>query len=72
MVLGVVVDLTMSHEGAVVVRNKEDRVTELEATIAEMEALGTFPPATAAKVYGRLNFAEARCSGRCMAPLMGQ
>ena len=25
-------------------------VTELEATIAEMEALGTFPPATAVKV----------------------
>lgn len=39
VVLGVVVALTQSQEGVVVVRNKEDRVTELGATINEMESL---------------------------------
>eukprot|EP00913_Durusdinium_trenchii_P035780 g33481.t1 len=71
VVLGVVVDLSQSSDGVVIVRNKEDRVQELEATIEEMEAVQSFPAATAAKVYGRLNFAEAQCSGRWLAPLMG-
>ena len=71
IVLGVVVDLSQSQEGVVVVRNKDDRVDELEATIKEVDSLGAFPPATAAKVYGRLNFAEAQCSGRWLAPLLG-
>ena len=71
VVLGVVIDLNQSQDGVVVVRNKDERVDELEATITEVESLGVFPPATAAKVYGRLNFAEAQCSGRWLAPLLG-
>lgn len=50
-------------------KNKAERVAELETAIADMRDMNTFP-ATAAKVYGRLNFAEAQCSGRWLAPIM--
>ena len=70
VVLGVAIDLTQSHENVVLVKNKAERVGELESAITDMKDLNTFPPATAAKVYGRLNFAEAQCSGRWLAPIM--
>ena len=64
------IDLTQSHDSIVLVKNKAERVDGLESAIVDMKDLNTFPPATAAKVYGRLNFAEAQCSGRWLAPIM--
>ena len=43
VVLGVVVDLSQSSDGVVIVRNKEDRVQELEATIEEMDPYSLSP-----------------------------
>ena len=70
VVLGVVIDLSQVGEGAVVVRNKPERADELDVTIEEIRRLKSFPPSMAAKVYGRLNFAEAQCSGRWLAPIL--
>lgn len=42
----------------------------MDSVIKELSSLKTFPPAMAAKVYGRMNFAEAQCSGRWLAPVL--
>ena len=70
VVLGVVIDLEKVSDGLVLVRNKPERAEELDAVIQELAQLRSFPPSMAAKVYGRLNFAEAQCSGRWLAPIL--
>ena len=70
VVLGVQVDLTESHLGFVKVCNKPERVLEVEEVRKEVESSRQFPPSTAARLYGRLNFAEAQCSGRWLVPVM--
>ena len=70
VVLGVVIDLGKVSDGLVLVRNKPERADELDAVIRELAHIRSFPPSTAAKVYGRLNFAEAQCSGRWLAPIL--
>lgn len=57
------IDLGRVSEGLVLVRNKPERADELDAVVRELADLKSFPPSKAAKVYGRLNFAEAQCSG---------
>eukprot|EP00438_Fugacium_kawagutii_P007549 Skav213929 [mRNA] locus=scaffold2079:127721:128731:+ [translate_table: standard] len=69
-VLGAVVDLGETLDGVVVVRNKPERLDELRRTIQEVEASNMFSPAMAARVHGRLTYAEAQCSGRWLAPLL--
>ena len=68
--LGVVIDLGQVNEGVVMVRNKQERADELDNVVEELKKLKSFPPSMAAKVYGRLNFAEAQCSGRWLAPIL--
>ena len=69
-VLGVVIDLTKSVEGLVVVKNKPERIGELRETIKEAKETRTFSSAMAARVQGRLLYAEAQCSGRWLTPLL--
>ena len=69
-VLGVVVDLSKSVDGIVVVKNKPERVQELRETVAETKLSKSFPAAVAARVQGRLLYAEAQCSGRWLTPLL--
>ena len=69
-VLGVLVDLSRSAEGIVVIKNKPSRMAELRDTIEQVEKTSEFSPALAARVQGRLTYAEAQCSGRWLAPLL--
>ena len=69
-VLGAIVSLRESMEGVIVVRNKPERLDELRSTNAEVRESGAFPPALAARIQGRLTYAEAQCSGRWLAPLL--
>lgn len=61
MALGVAVDLGQASEGVVLVENKAERAEELDTVVNEVRLMRSFPPSMAAKVYGRLNFAEAQC-----------
>ena len=69
-VLGVVVDLEHAVEGVVKVHNKPERAQELQEVLKEVEISGSFPPALAAKVQGRMMFAEAQCCGRWLLPVL--
>eukprot|EP00435_Cladocopium_sp_Y103_P024718 s1417_g6.t1 len=70
VVLGVVIDLTEAQRGVCLVRNKPERASELREVIEEVKSMKSFPPSMAARVYGRLNFAESQCSGRWLAPVL--
>ena len=69
-VLGVVVDLTETSSGVVKVSNKPGRATEMEEVLEDVKKSGEFSPAMAAKVQGRMMFAEAQCCGRWLAPVL--
>jgi hypothetical protein len=63
-VLGVTVDFKGSPRGAVLIKNKADRVTELLGAVASAKAHGlTF--AEAASLRGRFQYAESQTFGRC-------
>lgn len=68
--LGVVVDLTETSSGVVKVSNKPGRATEMEEVLVDVKKSGEFSPAMAAKVQGRMMFAEAQCCGRWLAPVL--
>ena len=53
-----------------VVKNKPERIGELRETIKEAKETRTFSSAMAARVQGRLLYAEAQCSGRWLTPLL--
>ena len=63
-VLGVAVDFSGSHGGAVLIRNKEDRVTELLESVAVAKSRG-LSFAKAASLRGRFQYAESQTFGRC-------
>ena len=72
-VLGVVVDLSRTQQEVVVVSNKPERVEELRRAREEIELANEISPAVAARIQGRLIYAEAQCSGRWLTPrLHGQ
>ena len=66
-VLGVVVDLSASDSGKIVVRNKLDRVDGIAAQVDEIVAEGICKPSTAASLRGRFQFAEGQLYGRAVA-----
>lgn len=59
-VLGVVVDRTKMRQGVVIVSNKPERIEGLRKAREEIELI---PPPLAARIEGRLKYAEAQCSG---------
>ena len=69
-VLGVIVDLECASSGVVKVHNKPERAQELEEVLGEVEKGSAFPPALAAKIQGRMMFAEAQCCGRWLLPVL--
>ena len=69
-VLGAVVDLSETAEGVVSVKNKPERLQELVETQAEVARMGETSPALASRIQGRLNYAEAQCAGRWIAPVL--
>lgn len=69
-VLGVVVDLSRTQQEVVVVSNKPERVEELRRAREEIELANEISPAVAARIQGRLIYAEAQCSGRWLTPLL--
>ena len=69
-VLGVIVDLEHADSGVVKVHNKPERARELEEVLQEVEEGCSFPPALAAKIQGRMMFAEAQCCGRWLLPVL--
>eukprot|EP00438_Fugacium_kawagutii_P031542 Skav209363 [mRNA] locus=scaffold1388:119609:120619:- [translate_table: standard] len=69
-VLGAVVDLRESLGGVILVKNKPERLVEFRKTVEEVKCSKCFPPTLAARVQGRLTYAEAQCSGRWLAPLL--
>ena len=58
-VLGVVIDLSESQRESTRVENKPSRAEEMREVIEEVERDHTLTPATAAKMQGRMMFAEA-------------
>ena len=66
-VFGVVVDLSASDSGKVVVRNKLDRVEAIAAQVDDMVAEGVCKPSAAASLRGRFQFAEGQLYGRAVA-----
>ena len=69
-VLGVVVDLRESGAGVVKVANKPERVQEMLEVLEEVKEQDSFPPSMAAKIQGRMMFAEAQCCGRWLVPIL--
>lgn len=69
-VLGVVVDLSESEAGIIKVANKPERVKELREVLDEVQSGGSFPPSLAARIQGRMMFAEAQCCGRWLVPIL--
>ena len=69
-VLGVVVDLCEAGAGVVKVSNKPGRAVEMEEVLEEVKRTGELSPAMAAKVQGRMMFAEAQCCGRWLVPVL--
>ena len=70
VVLGVVVDLSSSKDSIIKVKNKEERAEELKEFLDHVKRESAFPPSLAAKIQGKLNFAEAQCCGRWMVPVL--
>ena len=66
-VLGVVVDLSASESGTIVVRNKADRVDAIATQVDDIIAEGVCKPSTAASLRGRFQFAEGQLYGRAVA-----
>ena len=66
-VLGVVVDLSASDSGKVVIRNKLDRVDGIAAQVDEIVAEGACKLSIAASLRGRFQFAEGQLYGRAVA-----
>ena len=66
--LGVVVDLSGSRDGTVCVRNKESRVAELEAAVADARSSGDLSAHEARRLRGRFVFSRSQAFGRCGAP----
>ena len=62
-----VVDLSASDSGKIVVRNKLDRVDGIAAQVDEIVAEGICKPSTAASLRGRFQFAEGQLYGRAVA-----
>lgn len=69
-VLGVVVDLSESKRGVIRVENKASRAEEMQEVIEEVEKVRAMTPALAAKVQGRMMFAEAQCCGRWLSAVL--
>ena len=69
-VLGVVVDLSESALGIIRVENKPSRAEEMKEVIEEVEKERAMSPALAAKVQGRMMFAEAQCCGRWLSAVL--
>ena len=68
--LGVVVDLEESEKGVIKVKNKEERAVELEDMLKQARREGSMPPSIAAKIQGKMNFAESQCCGRWLIPVL--
>ena len=68
--LGVVVDLEESEKGVIKVKNKEERAVELEDMLKQAKREGSMPPSIAAKIQGKMNFAESQCCGRWLIPVL--
>ena len=63
-----VLDLCEAGAGVVRVSNKPGRAVEME----EVKRAGELSPAMAAKVQGRMMFAEAQCCGRWLVPALNR
>ena len=65
--LGVVVDLSASDSGKVVIRDELDRVDGIAAQVDEIVAEGACKLSIAAPLRGRFQFAEGQLYGRAVA-----
>jgi hypothetical protein len=63
--LGVVIDLSRSTDMAVIVRNKESRVVNTLALVANILEAGCMEPHAAASLRGIILFMEQQIFGRC-------
>ena len=63
-ILGVEVDLSDSASGVVKVRNKQDRIGEIEANLDEIINSGRVKPKDVPSQLGRLQFADLQVAGR--------
>ena len=63
-ILGVELDLKQSGEGVICVRNKQDRISDIEATLNEILDAKKVRPKELPSHLGRLQFADMQVAGR--------
>eukprot|EP00435_Cladocopium_sp_Y103_P023589 s953_g5.t1 len=63
--LGAIVDLSMSAEGAILISNKPNRLEELQAAVAELHVGKFFSETQLQSLRGRLLYAAGHTFGRC-------
>ena len=62
--LGVVLDLSETMRGKVVIKNKESRMVELAANLEEIIRVQSVEPKKLPSMFGRALFVESQISGR--------
>ena len=69
-VLGVVMDMSHSSTGKLVVSNKPERIDDLVRTMGNILDKGYLPGSAAASLHGQLNFAQGQYYGCTLKPGM--
>ena len=62
-VLGVLLDMTESSKGKVVVSNKPERINDLVQIMVDILDKGYLTGSEAASLHGQLNFTQGQCYG---------